>query len=116
MRIKREAEEAAKARQDAAKREKENAKRALKRERKQLQNYGKQFNYFSSSEAEHVARMADLDRLCELLTIDEYEPKDLKLISITPRLVSISLFLLLLLFFFSPSQIGEAQQKDGTIS
>lgn len=73
MRIKREAEEAAKARQDAAKREKENAKRALKRERKQLQNYGKQFNYFSSSEAEHVARMADLDRLCELLTIDEYE-------------------------------------------
>lgn len=71
LRIKREAEQAAKARQDAAKREKENAKRALKRERKQLQNYGKQFNYFSTSEAELVARMADLDKLCELLTIDE---------------------------------------------
>lgn len=86
LRIKRQAEEAARARQNAAKREKENAKRALKREREQLHKYGKQFNYFTGApptasaasptttaqdEAELVKRMADLDRLCELLTIDE---------------------------------------------
>jgi hypothetical protein len=87
LRIKRQAEEAARARQNAAKREKENAKRALKREREQLHKYGKQFNYFTGvapptasaasptttaqDEAELVKRMADLDRLCELLTIDE---------------------------------------------
>lgn len=78
MRIKRQAEEAARARQNAAKREKENAKRALKREREQLHKYGKQFNYFTGApaataqdEAQLVKRMADLDRLCELLTTDE---------------------------------------------
>ncbi len=83
LRIKRQAEEAARARQNAAKREKENAKRALKREREQLHKYGKQFNYFTGAapastapttaqdEAELVKRMADLDRLCELLTTDE---------------------------------------------
>lgn len=79
LRIKRQAEEAARARQNAAKREKENAKRALKREREQLHKYGKQFNYFigrpttsaAADEAELVNRMADLDRLCELLPIDE---------------------------------------------
>lgn len=84
LRIKRQAEEAARARQNAAKREKENAKRALKREREQLHKYGKQFNYFTGvppptasaaataqDEAELVKRMADLDRLCELLTTDE---------------------------------------------
>lgn len=70
-RIQREAEENEKARLDAAKREKESAKRAMKRERKQLQNYCKQSNYFSSSEEDHVTRMADLDRLCELLSIEE---------------------------------------------
>jgi Na+-translocating ferredoxin:NAD+ oxidoreductase RnfG subunit len=81
LRIKRQAEEAARARQNEAKREKENAKRALKREREQLHKYGKQFNYFTGGaaapaatvqdEAQLVKRMADLDRLCELLPIDE---------------------------------------------
>ena len=72
MRIKREAEESARARQEAAKREKESAKRALKRERKQLQTFGKQLNYFTSEEPELITRMTDLDRLCELLPVDEY--------------------------------------------
>ena len=72
MRIKREQEEAAKAKQEAAKREKENAKRALKRERKQLQQYGQKLGHFGAdSQSDMVARMAELDRLCELLTIDE---------------------------------------------
>ena len=88
MRIKRQAEEAARARQNAAKREKENAKRALKREREQLHKYGKQFNYFTvgaatpttvQDEAQLVKRMADLDRLCELLTIDEYNINKLQI-------------------------------------
>ncbi|XP_046457191.1 dnaJ homolog subfamily C member 2-like [Daphnia pulex] len=96
LRIKRQAEEAARARQNAAKREKENAKRALKREREQLHKYGKQFNYFTGvvpptasaaasptttaqDEAELVKRMADLDRLCELLTTDELDKLNKKM-------------------------------------
>lgn len=91
LRIKRQAEEAARARQNAAKREKENAKRALKREREQLHKYGKQFNYFigrpttttAADEAELVNRMADLDRLCELLTIDELDKLNKKMATLT---------------------------------
>lgn len=84
MRIKREAEESARARQEAAKREKESAKRALKRERKQLQTFGKQLNYFTSEEAELITRMTDLDRLVELLTVDEYvAPKRFSKVSIS---------------------------------
>ena len=71
MRLQREAEETERARQDAAKREKENAKKALKRERRQLENYCKQVNYFSTSDADMVTKMADMDRLCELLPIAE---------------------------------------------
>jgi len=40
-----------------------------------LHNYGKQLNYFTTSskeDAELITRMTDLDRLCELLTADEY--------------------------------------------
>lgn len=74
LRIKRQKEESAKAKLDAAKKEKENAKRALKRERKTLQNLAKQNDYFSSSEADLVTKMTDMDRLCELLSAVEYVP------------------------------------------
>ena len=40
-----------------------------------MHNYGKQLNYFTTSskeDAELITRMTDLDRLCELLTADEY--------------------------------------------
>jgi len=73
LRIKRQKEESAKAKLDAAKKEKENAKRALKRERKTLQNLAKQNDYFSSSEADLVTKMTDMDRLCELLSAVELE-------------------------------------------
>ena len=72
MKIQRQKEQSAKAKLDAAKKEKENAKRALKRERKTLQNLAQQNNYYSSSEADLVAKMTDMDRLCEMLSAIEY--------------------------------------------
>lgn len=73
LKIQRQKEQSAKAKLDAAKKEKENAKRALKRERKTLQNLAQQNNYYSSSEADLVAKMTDMDRLCEMLSAIELE-------------------------------------------
>lgn len=70
-----EAEKAKKAAEDlakaqVAKKDKEAKKMAMKRERKTLRNFCKENNYYVIDEDEKVHHLTELDRLCEILTID----------------------------------------------
>lgn len=51
--------------------EKEVAKKAVKKERKQLRALCKDQDYFAQSDKDRVRNMTDLDRLCEILSVDE---------------------------------------------
>ena len=43
---------------------------AMKRERKTLRNFCKENNYYVVDEDEKVRHLTELDRLCEILTVD----------------------------------------------
>ena len=54
------------------KKEKEAMKKALKKEKKNLRGFMKEHNYFGDSDADVVKHMAELDKLCEVLSLQRY--------------------------------------------
>ncbi|GAB6019384.1 DnaJ (Hsp40), sub C, member 2 [Chamberlinius hualienensis] len=55
---------------EAAKKAKETMKKSLKKQKKQLQTTCKKFNYFAQDENEVVHHLTELDKLCELLSLE----------------------------------------------
>merc|ERR1712228_24276 len=53
------------------KNEKDAFKKAMKNEKKSLKNTCKTNDYFSTNEDDKVQNLTDLDRLCEILNLDE---------------------------------------------
>ena len=51
--------------------DKEAKKFAMKRERKTLRNFCKENNYYIQDEDETVRHMTEVDRICEIFTIEE---------------------------------------------
>ena len=72
-----EAEE--KAKKEALKKEKEALKKALKKERKNLRNIVQENGFYAENDDEKVTHMTELDRLCEVLTVDQLEALTAKL-------------------------------------
>lgn len=73
-RAKKAAEEAeAKAKQEAAKKEKEAQKKALKQQRKTVRNVCKENGFFAADEDEKVKHLSEVDRICEILDVEELE-------------------------------------------
>lgn len=66
-----EAEERAK--QEARKQEKDNQKKALKRERKIFRDSCKANNYYCVNEDEHLTHMTAIEKMCEILKLEELE-------------------------------------------
>lgn len=77
-REKKEAEE--KAKSEEAKKEREAIKKALKKEKKTLRTLCKENDFYAQDEDQKVAYMAEVDKLCEVLSGEELEVlnKDLK--------------------------------------
>ena len=59
--------------QEEQKREKEVVKKAIKKERKQFRTVCKEANFYSVQEEERVRNMAEVDKLCEILSLVELE-------------------------------------------
>ncbi|XP_071443003.1 dnaJ homolog subfamily C member 2 [Hetaerina americana] len=72
-----EAEE--KAKQEAARKEKEILNRALKKQRKSLRNICKENNYYTVNENETLHHMASMEKMCEILKLDELKELNEKL-------------------------------------
>ncbi len=60
-------------RQEEQKREKDAVKKAIKKERKQFRTVCKEANFYSVQEEERVRNMAEVDKLCEILSLCELE-------------------------------------------
>jgi DnaJ family protein C protein 2 len=72
-----EAEEKAKA--EALKKDREEKKRALKKEKKTFRTLCKDKDFFATNDDERVSNMTELDKLCEVLTVEELEEINAKL-------------------------------------
>ena len=61
--------------QEEQKKEKEAAKKAIKKERKSLRNVCKESNFFARPDDldDKIKNMAEVDRLCEILSLVELE-------------------------------------------
>lgn len=66
-------EEETKIQLEVAKKAKEVAKKALKKERRTLRTFCKDNNYYADNDAEVVNHMAELDKVCELLSLESME-------------------------------------------
>lgn len=66
-------EEAERARMEAARAEREQQKKNLRKERKALRDICKSNNYYAQDEAEVVAHMAAVEKLCELMKVVEIQ-------------------------------------------
>ena len=64
-------DKAEKERKEKEKNEKDAFKKAMKNEKKTLKNACKGNDYFSTNDDEKVQNLTDLDRLCEILTLEE---------------------------------------------
>jgi DnaJ homolog subfamily C member 2 len=66
-------EEEERTRLEAEKREKEVQKKQIKKEKKQLRNTCKEFNYFADNEDERIKLMDEIERLIDLLKLNEIQ-------------------------------------------
>jgi len=64
-------DKAEKERKEKEKNEKDAFKKAMKNEKRSLKNSCKGHDYFSTNEDDKVQNLTDLDRLCEILSLDE---------------------------------------------
>lgn len=70
---KQKAEEAERARLEAARAEREQQKKNLRKERKALRDFCKSNNYYAQNEEETVANMAAVEKMCELMKVNELQ-------------------------------------------
>ena len=59
--------------QEAAKKEKDAQKKVLKAERKKLRNLAKDNNMFAVDEDERINNMAEVEKICELYTVEQLQ-------------------------------------------
>ena len=64
-------EEQEKARKASEKKEKDEQKKLLKNERKKLRIIAKDNNYFCSNDDEKVSNLAEVEKMCEIYTIEQ---------------------------------------------
>merc|ERR1739838_398828 len=64
-------EEQEKARKASEKKEKDEQKKLLKNERKKLRTIAKDNNYFCSNDDEKVSNLAEVEKMCEIYTIEQ---------------------------------------------
>ena len=70
-------EEAERVKKEKEKKEKEAVKKQLKNERKKLRAIAKDNNFFTTDETEKVTNMAEVEKICEVYTVEQI--KDLVL-------------------------------------
>jgi len=65
------AEQAEKLKQEALKKEKEAMKKVLRNEKKKLRTFTKEKGFFASDEDERVLHMSEVEKMCEVYTLDQ---------------------------------------------
>uniref|UniRef100_T1JNI0 DnaJ homolog subfamily C member 2 n=1 Tax=Strigamia maritima TaxID=126957 RepID=T1JNI0_STRMM len=79
--IKQKEEEEARAQLEANRKAKDIVKKALKKERKALRTLCKEKKYYMKNDSELVKHMAELDKLCELLSLESLESMNKQLVN-----------------------------------
>jgi len=72
-------EELERARKEKEKKEKEAVKKQIKNERKKFRSIAKDNNFFTSDETEKVNNMAEVEKICEVYTLDQIKELVLQL-------------------------------------
>ena len=72
-------EEFERAKREKEKKEKDEFKKLLKNERKKFRTIARDNNYFTTEESEKVTNMAEVEKICEVYTVDQMKALVLQL-------------------------------------